>query len=71
MKSLRSTGSAHAARACAKMLGRALERGRVGRAPTGRWRRPPHRRAASAGGSKSARIRPFDGLAFLISAISA
>ena len=40
-------------------------------APTGRPRRPPHRPRASAGGSKSSRISPFDGLAFLISAISA
>ena len=40
-------------------------------APTGRPRRRPRRPRASAGGSKSARISPFDGEAFLISAISA
>ena len=39
-------------------------------APTGRPRRPPRRRGRCAGGSKSARIRPLDGEAFLISAIS-
>ena len=38
----------------------------------GRQPHPPHRPAASAGGDRNRdRIRPFEGLAFLISAISA
>ena len=70
MKSLRSTGSARRRARCAEILRLALKRGRVGQ----------HREARGAagfvgarkrGGSKSARISPFDGLAFLISAISA
>ena len=70
MKSLRSAGRAVAVARRGQEFRRALKGGRVGQ----------HRQAggaaglvgrASAGGSKSARIRPFDGLAFLISAISA
>ena len=50
---------------------RALERRARRSAPRGTPHRLPHRRGPSAGGSKSARIKPLDGLAFLISAISA
>ncbi len=70
MKSLRSTGSEAAARAAARNSGCPGTTARRS-APTGTPRRRPHRPGASGGGSKSARIRPFDGLAFLISAISA
>ena len=51
-------------RACPGTTARRSER-------KGRSRRPPHRRCARRGGSKSARMRPFEGLAFLTSAMRA
>ena len=70
MKSLRSTGSLVAARA-ATMKSRWPWNDGVS-VSTERQAAPPASYAfASAGGSKSARISPFDGEAFFTSAISA
>src|SRR3954451_6296107 len=70
MKSLRSAGSLVAARAAVRYSGLPWKEGAS--VKTERHVAPPASYAsASAGGSKSARINPFDGLAFLISAINA
>jgi len=60
-----------AARAVTMKIEMALERRRYPSTPTGTPRRRPHRPLPARGGSKSARINPFDGEAFLTSAISA
>ncbi len=69
MKSLRSTGRSTAARAAHEMLGAALEIRPVGQHRQAGRAALADRRAPAPAGSKSGRIRPPDGEAFLISAI--
>ncbi len=72
MKSLRSTGSAHAARACSQVVGCALEELRVGQHRQAGRAVPLRSSAAIVGRDRSrARSTPLLGLAFLISAITA
>jgi hypothetical protein len=69
MKSLRSAGRAQAPPRRGQEQRRALKGRRVGQhGQAGRAARLIGR-ASEIGGSKSARIRPLEGLAFLISAI--